>query len=1031
MRPSIKATVLLALLLAIAIGVQAQERFGEINGTVTDPTGAVVPNVTVTITETNTNRSVTTKTGSDGSYVARSLDPGTYRVRFEMSGFGQVDVSNINVIATKVLTVNGRLEVATAGQTVQVTEAPPQIDVTTPLVAQNLTQGEFSRLPKARSFQSVVLTSANTTSGTLEGGIQVNGASASENQFVVDGISVNSVLQGQQRQNAVFEILQEVQVKTGGIEAQYGGATGGVITAVTRSGGNDFHGDIHYYYYGSPLNAGPPPRLLMDPTNLTTISNVQDYKSTNNNHEAGYTLGGRIIRDKLFFFSAASPQYQHRELPYWTSDNQRVTLNSDATYMQAYNKLSFTPFRWMSGNVGWLYTPSHQEGILPGYTTYGSGTTSTAAALLPNQNRGWFAPQSSYTADLTFTLSSTALLQVRGAYFWDNYKALGVIGRSAVEWGNSSIPGPTNPIPFAVPADLQHPQGFDTIPRVQTTDHDLTTRTTVQVDFSKYLGNFGGSHDFKVGFGRMKNVNNVDISYPGGGYVTLWWNTPFTDPITGQQKTGKYGYYQIDDIGTKGSTGGTIDNFYIQDRWRPIRRLSVDLGVRFEKEVVPSFRRDITPIAFEFGWGQKVAPRLGASYDVLGDGRMKLYGSWGLFYNWIPYELSRGTYGGDIWRRVYRSLDTLDINSLGNGNAPGTNLWNGPFQDLRSFDPNQTDPNIKPLSDYLVNLGFEYQVRPSTIVAVRYTRNHLRQAIEDLGTLDAAGSEIYLFGNPGEGTVTKSAPFNGIQITYPQPVRDYDGLEFNISRRFARRWFGTASYTYSRLYGNYTGLTSTDEVNPPATGRVSGVSQQSSGQATRPGTSSSRYYDLPYLVYDARGNAGPYGLLPTDRPHVIRLYGSYLFPFGTEVGGFFYGGSGTPMTTFVNTTQNAPVMVNGRGDMGRTPFLTRTDLLIAHEIKKFGEGRSLRLEFNAQNLFNQKTSTFTYNYYNRYNTASSGINLSSKANPVDFTKAYDWRALLAATADASKPTGALDPRYGHQDLFVPGFTGRFGVKFIF
>jgi hypothetical protein len=173
------------------------------------------------------------------------------------------------------------------------------------------------------------------------------------------------------------------------------------------------------------------------------------------------------------------------------------------------------------------------------------------------------------------------------------------------------------------------------------------------------------------------------------------------------------------------------------------------------------------------------------------------------------------------------------------------------------------------------------------------------------------------------------------------------------------------------------------------------------------------------------------GLLPTDRPHVVRLYGSYLFPFGTELGGFFYGGSGTPMTTFVHTTQNAPVMVNGRGDMGRTPFLTRTDLLVAHEIRKFGEGRSLRLEFNAQNRFNQKTSTFLYNYYNRFNTASSAINLSSKSNPVDFTKAYNWQALLAATADAAKPTGALDPRYGHQDLFVPGFTGRFGVKFIF
>jgi len=172
--------------------------------------------------------------------------------------------------------------------------------------------------------------------------------------------------------------------------------------------------------------------------------------------------------------------------------------------------------------------------------------------------------------------------------------------------------------------------------------------------------------------------------------------------------------------------------------------------VRFEKEVVPSFRRDIKEYAFEFGWTQKIAPRIGASYDLLGDGRMKLFGSYNLMYNWIPYELSRGTFGGDVWRTYYRSLDTLDVLSLGNGNVPGNNLWNGTFEDHRipSFGSSQVDPNIKPMSDTLVNAGFEYQIRPSTVVAVRYSMNHLREAIEDIGTLDAQGSEVYIYGNP-------------------------------------------------------------------------------------------------------------------------------------------------------------------------------------------------------------------------------------------------------------------------------------------
>ena len=324
--------------------------------------------------------------------------------------------------------------------------------------------------------------------------------------------------------------------------------------------------------------------------------------------------------------------------------------------------------------------------------------------------------------------------------------------------------------------------------------------------------------------------------------------------------------------------------------------------------------------------------------------------------------------------------------------------------------------------------GFEYQVHPGVVGAIRYTRNHLRNAIEDVGTLNAQGNEVYTYGNPGSGLVAKSLAYgtSGLVIDYPKPKRNYDSVEISISRRFTQRWFGAASYTYSRLYGNYSGLSSTDEVAPPSSGEVMGVPQQNDTQSTRPGTSASRYYDLPYLIYDAQGNVVE-GLLATDRPHALRLYGSYLLPFGIEIGGYFYGASGTPVTTYVNTQDRASIMVNGRGDMGRTPFLNRTDVMIAHEVRKFGEGLRLRLEFNAQNIFNQKISTFTFNNYNRYATETSAIPVQS----VNFTKPYEWERLVAGTEDASKPRGAIDPRYGRGEMFTNGFVGRFGIKLIF
>jgi hypothetical protein len=265
-------SVVLALFLACVCTLTAQERFGELNGTATDATGAVLPNVKVDITEKQSNRTYNTTTSNSGAYVIRAVEPGNYTVTFELAGFAKQQVPNVVVTAGKVLTVNANLAVGNTEQSVQVTESAPLIDTTTTSVATNISSGEFNSLPKSRTFQSLAMLTPTANQGDIEGGIQINGASGAENQFVVDGISTNSLMHGHSRQNAAFEILQEVQVKTAGIEAQYGGALGGVISAITRSGGNNFHGDIHYYYFGNKIAAGPVKRLFMDPVDIKTVT---------------------------------------------------------------------------------------------------------------------------------------------------------------------------------------------------------------------------------------------------------------------------------------------------------------------------------------------------------------------------------------------------------------------------------------------------------------------------------------------------------------------------------------------------------------------------------------------------------------------------------------------------------------------------------------------------------------------------------------------------------------------------------------
>lgn len=1020
---------LLLLLLAASAGF-GQERFGELRGEATDATGAVLPNVTVTIRNIQTNRPYNTRTTGDGTYIIRDIDPGRYMVAFEAPGFSRFEVADVLVTVGRSLKVDAKMQVGATEQTVQVTEAAPLIDVQGTLVATNVLAEEFDKLPKARSFQSLVLTAPSVNAGEIEGGFQVNGASGAENQFNIDGVSTTSLVNGRSRQNAVFEILQEVQIKTAGIDAEYGGALGGVISAITKSGGNDFHGDVHYYYNGNAMNAGPVQRLLLDPSTERQAYHIQDVKFSDNNHEVGYSLGGRFIKDKLFFFSAASPRFRDATKPVIQAGGVRDDFNVNQTYWQAFNKISFAPWQRLRGSVSYLWSPTKSLGSFPTLNSFGNTATTSPESNAVQKQRGFFNPQSNYSAQIDVTVTSTSILTFRAGRFWDDYKTTGIPGVSSVEFLTSA----TN-LPFEIPANLRQPIGFNNTPRLINTFHDLTTRTYAQVDYSLF-GRFAGQHNIKVGYGRQKTVNNVDESYPGGGFIQLYWNSGLTSPVLGANQRGTYGYYAINDQGTRGTTGGTIDSLYIQDHWRILPRLTLTLGVRTENEKVPSFRRDIRDNAFEFGFGDKIAPRLGASFDLFGDGRVKIYGSYGRYFDWVKYELSRGTFGGDIWKIYYRPLETTDVFSLNGNDRSGRDLWSGNPASPRdrrvpSFD--LIADNLKPMSTELINAGIEYQIAPNMVIRASYIHNNLIRTIEDLGALDAQGNEVYLYGNPGEGVATLQ-PVSGATKPFPmpKPKRTYDAMELSLTKRFSNGFFYSGNYTFSRLYGNYAGIASSDEITSPSTGLVSRGAQGTSAPA-RQGGNANRAWDLDEILFDSHGNVDVRGRLATDRPHVFKLYGSKDVKWAesqvTDFGLFFYAASGTPLSTYVVTTNQIPVFVNGRGDMGRTPFLNYTDLLIGHEFR-MGETKRLRFEFNALNLFNQKTPRNRFNHLNRGAGAAepgSGIDLHS----VDLFQGYDYNALIAATPDARGTRGALDPRFGLDDLFNTGFQGRFGIKFTF
>ena len=1004
----------------------AQERFGALTGRVTDQQGQAVPGVTVVATNTQTGEVRTFVTDANGQFTAPDLVPGRYNVRFELTGFSKVERSDVSVVLGRTFQLDAQMRVGELTETVQVTaEASPLVDQRSTLIAHNVTAEEFDRMPKGRSFQSIAFTAPSVTQGEIEGGFQVNGASGAENSFTVDGTVTNSLINGESRQNTVFEYLQEVQVKTSGISAEYGGALGGVVSAVTKSGGNTFRGETHYYYEGSKLSAGPVKRLVLDPTTETSAFFVQDRENPNNQNEFGGSVGGPIVRDRLFFFGSYSPRNEQRTNDYQYTDGTN-SIDRDIWRQQAFGKLSYSTRRF---NANWaaLWTPTEATGTLSAYNgvTPNSQNT-TRASQLSQIDRGYEINQVNTNGSIDFNLSNSSFLSARGAYFRDRYTETGIPEITSYTYGSPLTA--SQPISASVPQSLWGPQGTVNTPRTQIQEFDTTKRSTFNVDYN-HAFTLGGFHTLKGGYGFQRTVNDIDKHYPGG-YVNIFWGQAFT--FGGQSGTGTYGYYEVNDQATTNKAGNNIHALYIQDQWSVGSRLTLNLGLRTEDEKVPTFRPDFLETAFHFTFADKLAPRLGAAYDIYGDGRMKVFGSWGLYYDWTKYELPRGSFGAETWCVYYRGLNTLAIDTLNLSNMPGNDLWfsnPGGCRDRRvpSFG-GDIDPDLKPMKQASTSAGWEYQLNRNSVISVHYIHNDLLETIEDVGFLNDEGSEGYLISNPGKGVTSLQFP-TGLtpegQPT-PRPVRTYDAVEFGLNRRFASNYFFSANYTLSRLYGNYAGLASSDEVITPTSGVLT-ANQQQAGTVSRRGGNVNRAWDLDELLFDSHGNLDVLGRLATDRPHRVKLYGAYDFPFGTQIGAFFYGASGTPLSTYVTSTNGADLFVEGRGDMGRTDVLTRTDLLLSHELGLAGTKR-LRFELNVLNVFNQKTSRHKYVWLNKGGVVpdrnSSYIDLSH----TDLTRGYDYNALIRATTDGAN---AYDVRYGMDDLFEPGTRGYVTVKFLF
>jgi Carboxypeptidase regulatory-like domain/TonB dependent receptor/TonB-dependent Receptor Plug Domain len=945
-----------AALLAMALfawPVAAQEQRGTVEGVVKDASGGVLPGATV---EARAGGSgvLSTTTGADGTFRFPSLLPGTYEVSATLAGFKVGKIANVEVKLGSVKSVDFSLQLTSMSEQVTVTAESPIVDTKSSGKSTNIRAEQVALLPHARDFTSLVTQAPGVNNESKSAGVMIDGASAAENRYVIDGIETTSVLYGVSGQNLLADFVEEVQVKSTGYPAEFGGSTGGVINVITKSGTNNMHGTGSIQFQGSSLTGANNQTLRAVQGDATRAEYHTYPKDDNQRFEPGASVGGPVLQNKMWYFGAYQPAYTtiKREVnaastgrtdtnPSNTQQKQEVQyLTSNATNQFGQKLRTRVAF-----NNSWSKT----DGLLAGQIGTDSPTTSYI--------KGTKFPSYSVSGTADYTVSPSLIISGRLGRFMQNvhdFNVNNVIRYSFVN-SNATLPG--------VPASLQHDNGYTNVPNNSGVDHDLQTRNYGQID-ATWFGKAAGQHQVKGGLQIDRRANDV-VSGELKNLVTLTWTG------TGQGcsfGSGPYGCYEVrsnavaPEAGfiTGGNVQSNVYGAFVQDTWNLNNRLTVNLGIRTESENVPAYGQgpDVPPNPIKFGWGDKTAPRAGFAYDLRGDGKSKLYGSWGIFYDIFKLNMPRGSFGGEKWISYFYSLNDPDYTKITagcvTGGCPGTFFTSRDFRQP-SVKPGQDvapPGSIKPMRTQELSFGFEHQLSASLATSVRYVRKNLDRAIDDVGDL-TDGNESYIIANPGEGLVTQFDistgtsvflpqepggvfPANAQLITMPKAKRLYQSVEGRLEKRLSNRWMAIGSYTWSRDAGNYSGLSSSDE-----NGRTA--------------PNNARDYDYPVMSFDGKGQLLD-GVLDTDRTHQVKLQALYIAKWGTSFGLNEFAASGTPITRQVPIIAGSayPVRYLGRNSDGRMPFFTQTDLFVQHGFK-VGGGRELQLSANVLNLFGQRT----------------------------------------------------------------------------
>ena len=636
----------------------AQETRGTIEGVIRDASGAVLPGVTVEAkSEAGTFSAVT---DLNGVYRFPALNPGQYEITANLSGFSPATSAPVVVEVGRLLKVDLSLKIAGVAESVEVTAESPTIDVKQTTAATNLRADAIDRMPKGRDFTSLVTLAPGANLESRSGGLSIDGSSAAENKYYLDGIDTTNLRTGVSATPFLTDFIGELQVKSSGYAAEFGGSTGGVVSVISKSGTNEFHSEIGTYFNsealngdlalnntagtagGSALGSGLAQlapgttgvrralRLVLSGDNEaeTVLYPKDDYTRW----DPHFQVGGPIVRDKLWFWAGYTPQLENTD--------RIVTFNSTGA-TDAFSSTETT--QNLVGNVTWQVSdawrlrvsgqnrPFEQDGRLPNVDGTSNPATQFASLGIEQDNI-------TTTGSVDWVASNRVFLNAKVNYLRYDTRDLGIPNEIWYDFEQGSN------LDFETRPELRREAGFNTVLTNSARIKDLYTRLGATADATFYM-TAAGQHTFKTGI-QFERISNDVASIEQQPHVSFYWDESHT-LLDGSIQRGAFGYWSWRQFGTLGKVNVNNVGLFFQDAWTVNNKLTLNLGIRTEREDVPSYRENLNGIKFSFA--DKLAPRLGFAYDVQGDGRWKVYGSWGVFYDTMKLELPRGAFGGDVW----------------------------------------------------------------------------------------------------------------------------------------------------------------------------------------------------------------------------------------------------------------------------------------------------------------------------------------------------------------------------------------------